>query len=259
MRPTRVTAALVLALFCALATHAKAGQSVKLNVALHPERLGVGTTIIFSFQISTAHGRVPPPLVGMDLQYPANIGLVTSGLGLTTCSTVTLEVLGPEGCPPNALMGYGSAQVEIEVGRQIIREPGSITTWMAPVKNGHLGLLFFALGQTPVRAELIFASEVLEAPPPFGGNLRTHIPIIPTWPDAPDAAVVQMRATIGPMHITYYRHEHGRRTPYHPTGLRLPDSCPSKGFPFAATFAFLDGSRIRSHASVPCPAAKRQR
>lgn len=237
-------------------TAAAAGQSTRLDVALRPERLGGETTIVFGFQIAAAHGRVPPPLVGIDLLYPANIGLVTSGLGLTTCSTATLELLGPTGCPANALMGYGSALVEIPVGGDVIREPGSITTWMAPVQEGHVALLFYAEGQTPVDAELIFTGQVLEAPPPFGGDLQTRIPVIPTFPEAPDAAVVQMRATIGPLGITYYQRAHGHRVPYRPAGLRLPRHCPHGGFPFAARFTFLDGSRSEARAAVPCPPAR---
>jgi hypothetical protein len=243
---------LVLVLSIAPAAPARAEQSVKLDVALIPEKLGAGTTIDFSFHIAT-HGRVPPPLTAVDLRYPANIGLITSGLGLATCEPAALEALGPEGCPRNSLMGYGSALVEIPVGPEIIRETGRITTWMGPIRNGHLGLLFYAEGNEPVYAQLVFTSLVLEAPPPYGGRLDTNIPVIEGLPESPDAAVVQMRSTIGPMHITYYQRSHGKTIAYQPTGLRLPTSCPRGGFPFAATFAFLDGTRASADTAVPCP------
>jgi len=150
-------------------------------------------------------------------------------------------------------MGYGSALVEIPFGPAIIQETGHFTTWMAPIRNGHLGLLFYAEGDTPVQADLIFTSLILEAPAPYGGRLDTNIPLIEGLPEGPDAAVVQMRSTIGPMHITYYQRSHGKTIAYHPNGLRLPQSCPHGGFPFAATFAFLDGTHASAHASVPCP------
>jgi hypothetical protein len=232
---------------------AQAEQSVKLAVALTPERLGAGTTIDFSFRIATPHGRVPPPLTAIDLLYPANIGLITSGLGIQTCEPAALEALGPEGCSPDSLMGYGSALVEIPAGPEIIQETGRITTWMGPIQNGHLGLLFYAEGNEPVYAQLIFTSSVLAAPAPYGGRLDTNIPVIAGLPDASNPAVVQMSSTIGPMHITYYERSHGKTIAYHPDGVRLPHTCPHGGFPFAATFAFLDGSHTSAHTTVPCP------
>jgi hypothetical protein len=252
VREIRLTI-LLLALSVWLAAPAQASQSVKLNVALTPERLGSGTTIVFGFLITAQHGRVPAPLTAIDLLYPANIGLVTSGLGLATCSSTTLQARGPEGCPPDSLMGYGSAIVEIPFGPEIIRETGLITTWMAPIQNGHLALLFCAEGQTPVQAQLIFTAGVLEAPAPYGGRLDTHIPLIPSLPEAPNPAVVEMNTTIGPMNITYYQRSHGKTIAYQPNGLLLPKNCPRGGFPFAATFAFLDGTHASARASVSCP------
>lgn len=244
---------LVLSLWPAAA--ARAGQSVSLRAALTPERLGAGTTIEFSFRIATPHGVVPPPLTELDLSYPADIGIVTSGLGIESCEPATLEALGPEGCPADSLMGHGSAIVELQVGPAIIRETGHITTWMGPIEGGHLSLLFHANGETPVYAQLIFPGLLLEATTPFGGRLDTHIPVIPSLPEAPNAAIVQMRATIGPQGITYYKRSHGKTTAYQPRGLLLPPRCPHKGFRFAATFGFLDGTHATAHTSVPCPKA----
>jgi hypothetical protein len=243
---------------CPTAAASATAPSVKLKVALTPERLGQGTTLEFDFQITTPHGRVPPPLTTLELRYPANLGLINSGLGLATCSPATLEVLGPEGCPPDSLMGHGSALVEIPIGPEIVHETGHITTWLGPVQDGHLALLFYADGESPVSAQLIFSSLVLEAAPPYGGNLATNIPIIPGLPEAPNASVVQMHATIGSQGITYYTHSHGRRIPYRPDGLRLPHTCPHGGFPFSATFAFSGGARTSTRATVPCPTKQKQ-
>lgn len=252
IRGASLLASLLAATAC-LAAPTLAAQRVKLAVALRPERLGASTTIDFSVRIATRHGQVPPPLTALDLSYPANIGLITSGLGLASCSPATLERLGPAGCPPDSLMGHGSALVEIPIGPEIIRETGQITTWMGPVQGGHLSLLFYADGENPVYAQLIFSSLVLEAPAPYGGSLNTRIPPIPTLPEAPDAAVIEMHTTIGPSDITYYEHSHGKTISYHPEGLRLPPVCPHGGFPFAATFAFLDGTHASARTVVPCP------
>jgi hypothetical protein len=252
-RRTRGAHLLALALLLTSAAPASASQSVTLNVQLTPERLGTGTTIHFAFQITTPQGQIPSPLRALDFRYPAKVGLLTSGLGLTNCTPKILEEIGPEGCPANSLMGYGNALVEIPIGPEIIHERGQITTWMGPVTNGHISLLFYAQGQTPVSAELIFPGIVLDAATPYGGRLKTNIPTIPTLPGAPNAAVTAMHATIGPKNITYYRRAHGKTTPYRPEGLRLPHTCPHNGFPFSSTFTFQNGAHTTAHTTVPCP------
>ncbi len=240
-----------LSLSLGLATPAPAAESVKLKVSFTPERLGASTTLAFAFYITGSGGQLPPPLTKVNLLYPANLGIVTSGLGLSTCSRAQLETNGA--CPPDSLMGYGNALAEIPIGTETIREHAQITTWMAPIENGHLGLLFLAQANTPVQAELIFTSLILNAPAPFGGSLTTTVPIIPGIPQAPDISVTQLRSTLGPMHITYYQRFHGKTTAYHPQGLSLPRTCPHGGFPFAATFTFLNGSHATATAKVPCP------
>jgi hypothetical protein len=178
--------------------------------------------------------------------------VITSGLGLSTCSRAELEAHA--GCPPDSLMGYGRALAEIPLGTETISENARITTWMAPIEDGHLGLLFLAQGKAPVAAEIIFTSLILNARVPFGGSVATTVPIIPGIPEAPDVSVTELSSTLGPMNITYYQRFHGKTTAYHPQGIRLPHTCPHGGFPFAATFAFQDGSHARATARVSCPA-----
>lgn len=245
--------ALLLSLWLLPVCAASAAQSVNLQVALTPEHLGEGTTMDFRFQVLTPRGRVPPPMTAIEFRYPAHFGLLTSGLGLATCTTATLEEIGPEGCPAEAQMGIGSALVEIPIGPEIIRETGHLTAWMAPPQEGKIALSFYAEGTSPILAQLIFPGVVLDAARPFGGRLHTHIPVIPSLPEAPDAAVVRLRATIGPLDVTYYRHSKGRTLGYSPNGIVLPRTCPRGGFPFEAAFAFLDGTHSAAHTTVPCP------
>jgi hypothetical protein len=245
--------ALLLTFWLLSVSGVSAAQSVDLQVALRPEHLGAGTTMDFRFEIVSPPGKVPPPLTSVEFRYPANFGLLTSGLGLATCTTTTLEELGPEGCPAEAQMGFGSAVVEIPLGPEIVRETGNLTAWMAPPQDGHIALSFYAEGTTPILAQLIFPGVVLGAAQPFGGRLHTQIPIIPTLPEAPNAAVVRLRATIGPLNVTYYHHSGGRTLAYQPNGILLPRTCPRGGFPFEAAFSFLDGSRSSAHTRIPCP------
>jgi hypothetical protein len=249
----RRLAALLLLVSLWPAATATAAESVSLQAALIPERLGAGTTIEFSFQIATPNDSLPPPLIALNLSYPANLGIVTSGLGIATCDIATLEAVGPQGCPADSLMGHGSVLVEIPIGPEIIAETGHLTTWMAPIEDGHLSLLFYADGETPVSAEVLFNSLLLEAPAPYGGQLDTEIPEIPGLPGGSNPTIVQMHATIGPKNITYYQRSGGRTIAYQPTGLLLPLRCPHGGFPFAATFIFLGGTSNEARTTVPCP------
>jgi hypothetical protein len=253
LKPRRLSPlSLALGLALLLPGAAGASQSATLHVALSPERLGGRTTILFDIQIAGAGAHVPSPLIAVNLLYPRDIGLITSGLGLQTCSAAQLESRGR--CPANSLMGYGQALVEFPIGPELVQEQGEITTWMAPATDGHLTLLFYAEATTPVSASLIFTSQLLDAPAPFGGELATDVPLIPTLPEAPDAAVVELTTTIGPMNVTYYRQFRGKTTAYHPRGVRLPRHCPHGGFPFAATFTFSDGAHSSARTDVPCPA-----
>jgi hypothetical protein len=226
---------------------------VKLEVRLSPERLGAGTTIEFSAQISASGQLVPSPLSKLDFSYPAKIGLLTSGLGRASCTAAALAALGNAGCPANALMGFGSALVEIQVGRQVVHEEGVISIWMGPVLNGEFQLLFYASAVTPASEQLVFGGLLEEANPPFGGTLDTQIPPIPWNPEAPPASIVRFTARIGPQHVTYYRRAGAREIPYRPEGLRLPHFCPRGGFPFAGAFTFMDGTTTSTRTFVPCP------
>ncbi len=247
--------ALAVALLLNLSTTATAAaaESVKLTVGLSPERLGAGTTLEFSARIDAPGGRVPSPLTGLALQYPANLSILASGLGLATCTLPTLEDIGGTGCPKNSQMGYGNALVEIPFGPETIYERGTITIWMGPVQNDHIQLLFYAYAGHPSLAELVFPGTVLETNPPYGGLLDTQIPEIPVLPGGPPASVVTLTAAIGPKNVTYHDYLHGKWVHYKPDGLRLPRICPPGGFPFAATFTFLDNTSTTDRASVPCP------
>jgi hypothetical protein len=232
---------------------ASAAQRVKLGVRLSPERLGKGTTIEFSIQISAPGKLVPSPLSELDFRYPAKIGLLTSGLGRASCTATVLESVGRGGCPANALMGFGNALVEIQVGREVVHEAGVMSIWMGPVSGEELQLLFYANAVTPASEQLVFPGLLEEASLPFGGSLNTHIPPIPWNPEAPPASIARFTARIGPQNVTYYRRTGAREIPYRPEGLRLPHSCPRGGFPFAGTFAFMDGTTTTARTSVPCP------
>jgi hypothetical protein len=223
--------------------------TASMTAAFKPERLGAATTMSASFAVSWSEPR-PPVLTAVQLSYPRNLGLATSGLGLAACAPETLQAEGPEACPANSLMGSGSALVEIPLGGILHRESVALTLLAGPSPEGSLHLLASAVGVFPVSALVVLTAEL--AP----GLLSVTIPPIPTLPDGPYVALVAMRLVLGG-HLTYYERVHGRNVAYHPAGIGLPRSCPRGGFPFAAIFSFKEGQRADASTSVACPKTSR--
>jgi hypothetical protein len=245
---------LALAVCMILAAGAQAAQTAKLEVGLYPEWLGQGTTIKFAFAITATGGGVPSPVTQIELRYPAHFGLVTSGLGLASCTEQLLEELGREGCPSRSLMGEGTAIAEVQVGGgEALQEQAHTAIFMAPLGGESIRIEFMVHGYSPLAAELIFPELLLPAAPPYGGDLSIPVPLLESFPDGPDVALVKVRSTIGPLGLTYYEHRRGKFVPYTPSGIVLSPRCPAGGFPFSITFHFADGSSSTSDANVPCP------
>jgi len=234
-----------------------AAQAVVERASLHasfsPDRLGAPTTITFSFHLSTAEGTAPPPMTSMDLRMPAGVGYATTTLGLALCDPAALLAKGLAGCPPNSRLGYGSALVEVPFGTGDGHEIPEVQAVAGPSATGNMVVLFYADGLYPVSAQLTFAGEVLPDSGPFGSQLQTNVPLVTSVPGGPDVSIVSVQTTIGPSHLTYYKHLHGRLVSFHPRGVSVPERCPRGGFPFAARFGFGDGSNTTAQTTVPCP------
>jgi hypothetical protein len=239
--------------FLYLSCTASASESVRLTATLAPERLGHSTTVGFRFEIASPTGRVPPPLVGVEIRYPGNLGFALSGLGLAICEPGTLAVLGPKGCPANSRMGFGRASAQMEVGDSIVPEAAEVAIVRGPTRDGHLALLFYVDGSEPVSAQIVIPGLLLPASLPFGGAVALDVPLVPSWPEGPYVSIVRLLTTLGPEHLTYYEHIKGKAVPYNPQGVLLPKVCPRGGFQFAGRFLFADGAKASSRTAVPCP------
>jgi hypothetical protein len=254
--PKRRALPVVLALLICACLPAAAGavaENATLHASFSPDRLGTPTTISFGFQVATAEGLAPPPMTSLHLRMPAGINYSTTTLGLAICRPAVLLARGLAGCSPNSRLGYGSAYVEVPFGVGSGHEIPEIQAVMGPPRNGNLVVLFYADGTSPVSAQLVFSGEVLSDSRPFGSQLSTEVPPISSVPGGPDVSIVSVQSTIGPSHLTYYRHRHGRLVPFHPEGVSVPEHCPRGGFPFSAEFTFQDGSRATASTAVPCP------
>jgi hypothetical protein len=248
-------------LLCSLSLAAALAPAVALAVSEHatlqasfsPDRLGAPTTIAFSFHLATSEGAAPPPLTGLDLQMPAGMNYTTTTLGLAICQPAALAAKGLAGCPANSRLGYGSAYVEVPFGTGSGHEIPEIQAVSGPSPYGNLTVLFYANGLYPVSAQLAFSGEVLPDSGRFGSQLATTVPLVTSVPGGANVSILSVTSTIGPSHLTYYRHLHGRLAPFHPRGVAIPERCPRGGFPFAADFSFQDGSSTTATTTVPCP------
>ncbi|MGA8363545.1 MAG: hypothetical protein WB709_03405 [Solirubrobacteraceae bacterium] len=244
----------------ASAAAAPVAEQATLHASFTPDRLEASTTIAFGFHLQTATGLAPPPLTSVVLHMPADMDYTHTTLGLSTCRPAALQTDGLKGCPPNSRLGSGGALVEVPFGTGSGHELPEIQAVSGPPSStGNMVVLFYANGQFPVSAQLVFSGEVLSDTGVFGSQLATSVPLIPSVPNGPDVSIVDVNATIGPGGLTYYHHVHGRLRPFHPIGIGVPERCPRGGFPFAASFVFQDGSTASAATTVPCPPRARRR
>jgi len=246
-----ITAALFIC--CCLPATAGASQSVKLQTSFTPDKLGASTTIGFSFQIASMDGGLPSPLTGLSLHLPAGINYVTTTLGLAICQPANLVAQGLSGCPPNSRLGFGSAFVEVPFGEGSGHEIPDIQALMGPPHNGNIVVLFYANGQEPVYAQIVFQGELVSGSSNLGGDLNAAIPLIPSVTNGPPVSIISVKSTIGPNHLTYYKYVHGKKVAFKPRGVSVPKHCPRGGFQFSANFTFSDGSSTVAKSTVPCP------
>jgi len=241
-------------LLSASALAAPTSEQASLHASFLPDRLGASTTISYGFHLQTSEGLAPPPLQSIVLHIPAGMNYTLTTLGLAICQPAVLQAKGVNGCPPNSHLGSGNALVEVPFGTGSGHEIPEIQAVSGPPSpDGNMVVLFYANGQSPVSAQLVFQGEVLPDSGAFGSQLATTVPLVTSVPGGPDVSIVNVNATIGPSGLTYYKHVHGKLTPFHPLGIGVPEHCPRGGFPFSASFVFQDGSQTSASTTVPCP------
>jgi hypothetical protein len=244
----------VLLLYTAAA--AQAETSVSLGASFSPYRLGARTTIELSFQVGASPGEVPPALIDAEVRYPPDLGIALSGLGLAVCSPSTLAATGASGCPANSIMGHGDAVAELRFGTQIVAESATISIARAPDQEGHIALLLYVSGPSPVNTQILSPAQLLPASGPYGGRLNIEVPLVASVPGAPNLAIVELSVTVGPQGLTYFEKLSGQTLAYQPKGILLPPRCPRGGFPFVGVFTFADGRRVTARRAVPCPRSR---
>jgi hypothetical protein len=236
-----------------------AAPKVNMHVAFMPYHPGAQTTVAVGFHVIGTDGKLPPPLTKLSISLPKGMGLGETDLGEATCSVATLKDFGPRGCPPNSLMGLGRGVAGAQIGPVRLEEPVAMTILMAKAQNEHTTLILQGEGYSPVAAEAIFMSQLLESGPGYGAELVTEIPLVRPVPEAPYMALMSMFTTFGPQHLTYFRQRGKARIAYKPRGIAIPRECPRHGYRFRATFDFLGYAPATVTAAVPCRGGGRRR
>lgn len=269
-RLRRAAAPAVLAVTGMLVASAIAGAAGGNRAADNPVRitatfdadatLGRSTAVELALQLDPTRVTTASP-TEVRLAYPRSLGVVSSGLGIATCTRpasdfakvlITGSRLG--GCPPNSVMGYGTALAIIRLrDGQVIPEYAGVTLLSGPIADGRLGLVVYIDGQRPFGGKLAFAGEVRGAGGPYGGAITVRMPSIPGIEETATVSLVDLRIAIGSDQIRYWEHSHGQLLPYRPEGIVLPARCPRAGFPFRAEVIFADGSRHVARSNTPCP------
>jgi hypothetical protein len=252
-------ALLALCVGLTLPRSAQAAQKVDLFASFDPNHPGVSTTITFGFDIASTDGQVPSPLSGVDLHLPGGIGLARNTLGTAICEPIYLYTHGPNGCPSNSEVGFGTALAEVPYGPLAVHEQASVHAYRGASEAEHLTILFFVEGSTPVFASLVFPGQLLEDSNPFSGRINTQVPLVPSLPGGPNVSVVRFQSTFGPKNLVYVREANGELEDFHPRGVTIPSRCPPGGYPFAGDFSFEDNSHVTVHTSVPCATSAKSR
>jgi hypothetical protein len=235
-----------------LAAAAQAAETVTITQAgFSPDALGAPTNAFGSATITSTTGPVPSPITHVTVYGPAGVTLGLEGTGV--CVKEKLEQLGPRACPEDSRAGFGGGQGIYEIGHELVEEEYKIDFFLADNRPGHVALLVFLIGSTPVSIELVFEAHVITGPKPYGLGFSLDVPLIKVLPEASDASAKTAFLTLGARNVAYYKTVHGKRKLLHVKGIVLPKSCPHGGWPVASQFSFEDGSTVMAKRTIPCP------
>jgi hypothetical protein len=253
MRILRIlTAALLGCAFLLSAAIAQAEETVKITSAgFKPDLLGVPTNVFGSATIGSTNLPVPSPITHINVMGPA--GLTLNLVGTGTCTEAVLLNVGPRGCPADSKAGFGGGEGAYEIAKEIINEAYTVDFFLADNKPGHVELLIYLEGSTPVSIQLVFTAPVIQFPKPYGLGFSLNVPLIKVLPEASDASAITAFFTAGAKNVAYFKKVHGKRKLFHVKGIITPKTCPRGGWPAASEFSFEDGSIVKSAIKIPCP------
>jgi len=237
-RWTGVVAALTIAVLLGSGATAIAA-TVALHSSFSASALGEGTTVTAALAISGSEyvGR-PAPVTALTLRLPA--GVEGSRAGFAVCEAAVIEMFGPVKCPQESRAGpEGSAELLVQFGNETAEEAASAQAFFGPGEE----IYVLVDGHSPVSAETLMKGSYTAGPPPHGRVLSLAAPLVESVPGAPYASIVSLALALGAS-----RDEAGVSTP----SITVPQTCPSGGFPWAASVTFEGAATAEAAYSSPC-------
>jgi hypothetical protein len=237
---------------CLAAAAAQAEETVTITKAgFSPDALGVPTNVFGEARIGSTNLPVPSPITHINVMGPAGLTLNLEGTG--TCTAATLENVGPSGCPADSKAGFGGGEGAYEIAHEVINENFTVDFFLANNKPGHVELLIYLDGATPVSIQLVFTAPVIKEPKPYGLGFSLNVPLIKVLPEASDASAISAFFTAGAKNVAYYKKVHGKRKLFHVKGIITPKTCPLGYWPGASEISFEDGSTVKTTTKIRCP------
>ena len=231
---------------------AQAEETVTITKAgFSPDALGVPTNVFGSADIGSTNLPVPSPITHINVMGPAGLTLNLEGTG--TCSAAALENTGPQACPADSKAGFGGGVGAYEIAKEVIHEEYTVDFFLADNRPGHVELLIYLEGSSPVSIQLVFKAPVIQFPKPYGLGFSLEVPLIKVLPEASDASAISAFFTAGAKNVAYYKTIHGKRKLFHVKGIITPKTCPRGGWLGASEFSFEDGSTVKSTVKIACP------
>ncbi len=248
----RIVAALLCGACLLTASAARAEETVSIvQAGFSPDALGMPTNAFGSATIGSTTGPVPSPIRHVNVYGPAGVTLNLEGTGI--CNEERLKNIGPAACPANSRAGFGGGQGIYMIGKELVEEKYTLDFFLADNRPGHVKLLIFLSGSTPVSVEVVFGGTVIQGPKPYGLGFSVEVPEIKVLPEASNASAKSAFLTLGAHNVAYYRTVHGKRRLFHVKGIILPKRCPRGGWPVASQFTFEDGSTVMATRKIHCP------
>jgi hypothetical protein len=253
-RPRRAVLQVLLAvaLGCVCAAVAWAGgETLTVKEAFTPDRLGAATNLSITASFASSADVSTSPIQKLTLYGPAGLGIQARGAG--TCTEAVLYQRGPAGCPANSRVGFGGGVALVMFAEQLVHEQFTLDFFFGSTRRGHLRLLTYVSGTSPVINGFVVMAKEIPTPKPYGLGFSAQVPSVSTVPGGSYAYVESAFATLGASDVAYFETVHGRRRLVHIKGLTVPRTCPSGGFPTYAAIEFADGATFTVNPTIPCP------
>ena len=245
------------------------GTTATITPLFSPNALGkaTSTNVTVTSANPNNQGSVPPPTTATDVYLPA--GTVLNAGAFQTCSKAMLDSQGPSACPAGSKVGSGTATVGAVIGSSALTENATVTAFNGPPQNGHSVLELYAVGTTPISAQLTIEGVLSSAPAPYGYVLHFTVPPIATVPGGPNASIESFQVTVGATKGASStrasaavkrkskkkksRRKSKAKAPTAATYITEPRSCPAGGFPWKAVFTYANGEQVAATNTAPCP------